>query len=187
MDIERFSSLSKLLRVTALALRSINRLRHRCEFEGVVTRDELDQAEKLWILHVQRKHFSEVYDSIQNRKSHNLQRQLGLYIDCDGILKCKGRIEHAELTESARRPILLPKHDKFTQLVVETVHKQNLHCGVVKSDISTGSLKGDLQSGQSYDHVRFVDDMKVAPTKCRKCHPYLVFVLMNQNPSKGLD
>ena len=99
MDIERFSSLSKLLRVTALALRFINRLRHRCEFEGVVTRDELDQAEKLWILHVQRKHFSEVYDSIQNRKSHNLHRQLGLYIDCDGILKCKGRIEHAELTD----------------------------------------------------------------------------------------
>ena len=74
MDIERFSSLSKLLRVTALALRFVNKLRHRCKFEGVVTRDELDQAERLWILHVQRKHFSEVYDLIQKRKSITICR-----------------------------------------------------------------------------------------------------------------
>ena len=127
IDIEIISSLSKILRVNALALRFINKLRHKC---GVITRCELDQAERMWTVYVQRKQFGEVYDSIQRQKSNNLQRQLGLYRDCDGVLRCKGRIEHADLTESARRPVLLPKHERFTHLVVESIHKQNLHCGV---------------------------------------------------------
>ena len=84
----------------------------------------------MWSLYVQRKQFGEVYDLIQRQKSNNLRRQLGLYKDCDGVLRCKGRIEHADLTESARRPVLLPKHERFTHLVVDTVHKRNLHIGV---------------------------------------------------------
>lgn len=130
VDIERISSLSKLLRVTALALRFIDKLRNKCKSKGVVTRCELEQTERMWILYIQRKHFSEVYESIQHEKSNNLQRQLGLYIDCEGVLRCKGRLEHADLSESARRPVLLPKHERFTHLVVENCHKQNLHSGV---------------------------------------------------------
>ena len=68
-----------------------------------------------------------MFDSIQRKKPNNLQRQLGLYVDCDGVLRCKGRIEHADLAESARRHVLLPKHERFTHLVIETCHKQNLH------------------------------------------------------------
>ena len=33
------------------------------------------------------------------------------------------------MAESARRPVLLPKHERFTHLVIETFHKQNLHSG----------------------------------------------------------
>ena len=58
VDIERISSLSKLLRVTALALRFIDKLRHKCKINGVLTKSELDQTERMWVLHVQRKHFS---------------------------------------------------------------------------------------------------------------------------------
>ena len=70
-----------------------------------------------------------MYDSIQRKKPNNLQRQLGLYVDCDGVLLCKGQIEHADLAEIVRRPVLLPKYEIFTHLGVETFHKQNLHCG----------------------------------------------------------
>ena len=61
----------------------------------------MDQTERMWILHVQRKHFSEVYDSIQRKKPNNLQRQLWLYVYCDGVMRCKGRIEHADQAERA--------------------------------------------------------------------------------------
>ena len=59
-----------------------------------------------------------------------LQSQLGLFIDKNGILRCKGRLEHSSLSESARYPILLPQKDAFTRLVIERAHKQLLHSGV---------------------------------------------------------
>ena len=34
------------------------------------------------------------------------------------------------ISESARRPVLLPKNERLTHLMIENVHKQNLHCGV---------------------------------------------------------
>ena len=64
-----------------------------------------------------------------NKKS-NLQRQLNLYVDQFGLLRCKGRLENACLTENARCPILLPKMDWYTKLVIEKTHKEILHSGV---------------------------------------------------------
>ena len=187
IDIKRISSLSKLLRVTAPSLRFINKLRHKCGVKGVITRCELDQAERMWILYVQRKQFGEVYDSIQRQKSNNLQRQLGLYIDCDGVLRCKGRIEHADLTESAWQPVLLPKHEIFTHLVVESIHKQSLHCGVSQT-LSQIRYKYWIPQGRSV--VRSVlrscltcRRYEGGPIKCHLCRLYLKFVSKKQGPS----
>ena len=56
-----------------------------------------------------------------------MQKKLGLYLDDDGLLRCKGRIDQAEISESARRPILLPKN---YHLLIEKVHRQSLRSGV---------------------------------------------------------
>ena len=76
------------------------------------------------------KEFLNVYDAISQGKKNNLQKQLGLYLDDDGLLRCKGRIDQAEISEGARRPILLPKNERFTHLLIEKVHRQSLHSGV---------------------------------------------------------
>ena len=34
------------------------------------------------------------------------------------------------ISESARRPVLIPKKERFTHLMIEKVHKQNLNSGV---------------------------------------------------------
>ena len=131
IDHRRFSSITKLLRVTALALRFINRLRKSCSPKGPLTSSEISASEILWVKYIQRKNFQEVFDAILKEKSNNLKKQLGLYLDADGILRCQGRIDQATMiSESARRPVLLPKYERFTHLVIEKVHKQNLHCGV---------------------------------------------------------
>ena len=83
----------------------------------------------MWVKYIQRKNFSEVFESVSSEKPNNLQKQLGLYVE-NGILRCKGRIDQASLTESARRPVLLPKNERFTHLLIEKVHKQGHHCGV---------------------------------------------------------
>ena len=46
------------------------------------------------------------------------------------ILRCHGRLNHAELAEGARLPILLPKLDRYTSLLIEKIHRNSLHVGV---------------------------------------------------------
>ena len=49
----------------------------------------------------------------QVEKTNNLQRQLGVNLDDDGLLHCKGSLDQAGICESARRPIILPKNEKL--------------------------------------------------------------------------
>ena len=62
----------------------------------------------MWIRYVQTKHFAETFQAISSETKDNLQKQLGLYVDHQGLLRCKGRLDRSQLTEEARRPILLP-------------------------------------------------------------------------------
>ena len=52
IDNERFSSLTKMLRVTAFALRFINRIRNKDYFKGPILNREFDVAEKMWLLNI---------------------------------------------------------------------------------------------------------------------------------------
>ena len=117
IDCDRYSTVTKVVRVTAYVLRFIKMIRKSVGVNQVktdrnskyLTNNELTEAENLWLLYIQRKHFPEVFTAITSNKTNNLQRQLGIYLDNNGILRCKGRIENANLSEAARHPILLPK------------------------------------------------------------------------------
>ena len=91
---------------------------------------ELKRAEKMWILYVQRKHFLDMYSAISEKRKHNLQQQLGIFVDKDGLLRCRGRLQNLDFTEGARCPILLPKNDMLTSLIVQNTHRKLLHSGV---------------------------------------------------------
>ena len=81
--------------------------------------------------YIQRKNFQEVFDAILKDLSDNLKKLLGLYLDADGILRCQGRIDPVTIiSKSAQHPVLLPKNERFTHLIIENVHKQNSHSGV---------------------------------------------------------
>ena len=59
-----------------------------------------------------------------------LVRQLRLYLDHTGLIRCGGRIHNAPLSESAKFPILLPSKDPFTSLLIWHTHKAQYHAGV---------------------------------------------------------
>ena len=86
---ENYSSLTKLIRVTALVNRFISKLKKSNINTGPLTRSELNEAENMWIVPIQKKNFRDVYEAIVSEKSNNLQRQLGLYIDDNGILRTR--------------------------------------------------------------------------------------------------
>ena len=132
-----FSSVSRLLRVTAWAIRFVNKLQRKEVTGGGIGAEDIKQAELLWLKYVQEKEYKHVFDAIKEGKQTGIQKQLGLYIDENGILRCKGRLENATLSESARLPILLPNGDWFTHLVIERVHKELLHSGVSQTLAAT--------------------------------------------------
>ena len=82
-------------------------------------------------MYIQRKNVQEVFDAVSKDKSNNLKKQLGLYLDADGLLRCQGRTDQATMiSENVRRHVLLPRNERFTHLMIEKIHKQNLLSGV---------------------------------------------------------
>ena len=133
MSIERFATLNRLLRVTALVLRFVDNCRAKptTKKSGPLTAEELVQAEFRWIVAMQRSSYPEelaYFESKRPGKRPAIVRQLDV-IQRDGILRVGGRMERSDLSPAARNPILLPQAGRFTQLVVEDVHRRNHHSG----------------------------------------------------------
>ena len=55
---------------------------------------------------------------------------LGLYLDQNNKIVCRGRIGNGDLAEYTCHPILLPKYHHFTKLLVEEAHRNFLRGGV---------------------------------------------------------
>ncbi|KRY76839.1 hypothetical protein T4A_9087 [Trichinella pseudospiralis] len=115
MEITRYGSYGKLIRVTAWCLRFISNARLPME-----TRE----AEKTWIRQVQ----VSAYGPGSHRRK-DLQ-QFNPCLDEDGILRVGGRLTFAELPQETRNPILLPHGDEVVKLLIQHVHEQQLHAGV---------------------------------------------------------
>ena len=84
----------------------------------------------MWIKHVQTNSFGQVLEAIKAKKRNNLVYQLGLYVDKTQLIRCRGRLENSSLSEGARNPILLPRNDRFTQLMIDHIHRKCQHSGV---------------------------------------------------------
>jgi len=47
-----------------------------------------------------------------------------------GILRCHRHLQNANLPEQTKYLKLLPWHEHFTNLLIQYVHEQLIHCGV---------------------------------------------------------
>ena len=129
IDINRFSLLTKLWRVTALVIRYIRKLRKETDITGPLDASEIANAEKIWTTYIQQTKYSKVVDSIEEKKPNNLVSQLGLYLDMNGHIRCRGRLENADICEGAKHPILLPRDHRYTALVIQMYHEKAFHTG----------------------------------------------------------
>ena len=126
IDIERFSTLGKLIRVTAYIQRFINNLKKRLAKNeinvGRLSVDEIEKAEMEWVKCAQKG----LQDNSDFKKFND---QLGI-VNENGILVCKGRLEFSELELSTKNPIILPKDSRLTKLIVMDCHSKVHHCKV---------------------------------------------------------
>ena len=120
-----YSNLNKLLRVTANVLRFTHNCRNSSKLVGVLSPVELKKANLLWILNTQQEVFSSEIANIRSKSQRlPLVRQLRLFLDQSGALRCGGRIHNAPIGELAKFPYLLPTKHHFT------THKAQLYAGV---------------------------------------------------------
>ena len=134
IDIKRYSSLGRLLRVTAYVMRFINKLKkqNHVESENFITVSELKQAENMWIKTIQSDVYSSELMEIEQKckKRCSLVHQLNLFKDTDNFIRCKGRLENASINYDTKYPILLPRQHYFTELMIKRAHLLLLHAGV---------------------------------------------------------
>ena len=133
--ITNYSTLHKLLAVTAYVHRfASNCLHHQKPQTGPLSSDELCKAKFKWVADCQGqvywKEICNLSHSGSNHKRTMLVRQLRLFLDSEGFIRCGGRIHNAPLSQLARFPYLLPSRYSFTTLIIHDTHTRLYHCGV---------------------------------------------------------
>lgn len=131
---ERFSSYNRLIRATACILR------WRFKAKGELTIDELDRAEMRILRLVQATHFKEDLNRIKNKLP--LRKELAVlspFIDENQILRVRGRLQNAEISQEHKNPCILPNLFKneengkskinFVALIIRQTHENLFHAG----------------------------------------------------------
>ena len=120
IDINRYSSLRRLLKVTAYVRRFIQNIKHKMlDEEKVVEKlsvDDITGAERVWILESQAE---------RQREPSFRKIKENLHVEQNGILVCRGRLENSDLPVETKFPIILPKN-RCAELIVWECH-QNVH------------------------------------------------------------
>jgi len=135
MDINRYSTLTKLLYVTAYVLQFIECVKlHVSKPAGPITVHELGKAQMLWIQSCQLSTFSKEIKNLKSNPTSNrrlpLVRQLRLFLDSSNLLQCGGRIHNAPVNHHAKFPFFLPTKHRMTTLIMYATHVNQLHGGI---------------------------------------------------------
>lgn len=130
--IESHSSLNRLIRTTAYIFRFIHNIKNSTKrLSGLLSAKELQAALKQLIISTQKSTFSTDYENLlKNRgilSSSNL-KSLHPFIN-ENIIRVGGRLQNSNLLYSAKHPIILPKNNQLTKLIVNQMHLNTLHGG----------------------------------------------------------
>ena len=135
--INRHSTLNKLLTVIAYVLRFVRNLRTSSEQHqtGPFSAKELNLARLKWIKDTQQTVYRNEIANLTQIASQlttsriTLVRQLRLFLDTKGYLRCGGRIHNAPLNEATKFPYLLPAKHSPSSLIVWDLHSTLCHSG----------------------------------------------------------
>ena len=141
LDLNQFSSTGKLLRSMAWVLRFIDNIKCKVNCKDANTKnqvsiDELERVENIMIRSIQQEAFRKEISYLQNnapglRKTRPpiYVNQLNLYIDEEGVLRCRTRIKNAQVRDSTKKPILLPPRNPYWELLIKC-YERVFHNGV---------------------------------------------------------
>ncbi|XP_015772177.1 PREDICTED: uncharacterized protein LOC107350464 [Acropora digitifera] len=135
IDFTRFSKYSRLLRTLAWIRRFISnsRVKEDERIDSPLTGLEIQNAEEWLISHVQEASFHEEIASSKQHgpmKDSNLANLNPFMCPTSRFLRVGGRIHKLLLSEEEKHPIILPSRHPVVKLLIDDVHRCELHPGV---------------------------------------------------------
>ena len=98
---------------------------------------ESNEAELRWIREVQHQEFPDLLQACQGAgemvcsKAKSQCKNLRLFYDKDlKVMRIRTRLPHSELDGAAVNPIFLPRDNRLTVMIINSVHQRLLHAGV---------------------------------------------------------
>ena len=127
LQLESFSSLFKLFRVTALVYKFVEKLKCKAKIKikqvenkidknvpdinlGIINTEDVHAASNLWLRYIQRVFHSKKYD--------DLKKNLNVFIDVHGLSRCQGMFANSSLPYERKYPTLSPTDSHLTILVI---------------------------------------------------------------------
>ena len=134
MDPGRYSSLTRLHRVTAWVLRFCQNCRAGSDRRstGPLSASEIAAAELLWLKTAQSDCFADELSALKMKKNISPKsRLLPLcpYIDGEGLIRVGGRLRHASMPDASRHQIVLPPEHDVTRMLAVQYHSRLAHPG----------------------------------------------------------
>ncbi|XP_029158966.1 uncharacterized protein LOC114931163 [Nylanderia fulva] len=119
----RFSSLHRLLRVTAWCLRWLKADRGR--HGELLSTLEIREAQARWITIVQGQAYPTEIRLLRENRAGGVRGPLSKltpFIDADRMVRVGGRLKHSLLSFNKKHPVILPHDSHFTTLCVTACH-----------------------------------------------------------------
>ena len=124
MTCEEFSSLSRLITVTTKVLKFCRIMLSKIRKDKrTLISDDHTEAENLWIIESQK-------TLMKDKNFAQWEKQFDLFRDDNNVLRCRGRIQNANVSYSTMHPVLLHRNHYLTTLFVRRAHERVAHGGV---------------------------------------------------------
>ncbi|XP_046392228.1 uncharacterized protein LOC124160418 [Ischnura elegans] len=184
--IQRYSSLSKLQRVTAYCLRfRHNASKSRTEMKtGELTAREIEAALTQLIKAAQREvFFNELHDLQRKNQvsSKSSLKMLHAFLDENNVIRVGGRISSSNISYSQKHPIVLPPKHHLTKLIVMQEHIRQLHA---RPQLLLSSIRQRFWPLSGRNLCRQIVHQC---TRCFRSNPKAVPQLMGNLPRQRLE
>ena len=137
IDHSRFSSFSKMIRVTAYVKKFVKKLQKKENVETeFLTTNELQEAENLWLRYAQQSDYGEIFNAIRLGMKNDMVNKLGLAVDDKGLIRCHGRMKNATIPINAKYPILLASNNVLSAMIINECHQRLWHAGTSQTLIA---------------------------------------------------
>lgn len=132
---ENVGTWKHLIRVTAYIQRFVKACRRKNGSASKhLTAEEIEAAEIYWIRYIQSICFTKEICSLQGGmlipKTSKIWKLLP-FLDGNGLLRVKGRLQCLDDSSDIRHPIILPTESHDTGLIIDDFHQRTLHGGTI--------------------------------------------------------